>query len=113
MKESDLLKAALITAVIGVIGLFFVMQYTELEETNISDLDSMNEDEEVRIIGTVEDVRKLNNITIISVSQKVIVKAVVFEEVDISTGEKIEVTGELKDYNGEKEITVENLAKSI
>jgi len=109
MKDSTLLKTSLITSIVGVVALFFILQNTELEESRIVDLEEMNEDDEVKIIGVVESVKKRNNVTIISISQKEIVEGVIFENIDIDKGNEIEVIGELKDYQGEKEVIIEKI----
>lgn len=105
MKDSTLLKFALICSVIGVIALFFILQTTELEETNISDLD----DGVVRIRGFVEKVANKGNLTLITISKKELVNAVIFESVEIQEGLFVDLTGQVMDYNGEKEIIIDKL----
>ncbi|MBC8495981.1 hypothetical protein H8D36_07530 [archaeon] len=105
MKDSSLLKLALICSIIGVIVLFFILQTTELEESNISELD----DGVVRIRGFVEKVTNKGNLTLITISKKELVNTVIFESVEIQEGLFVDLIGQVMDYNGEKEIIIDKL----
>lgn len=109
MEEKNLLKFALATAVMGLIALFTILQTSELEETKISDLSQKTEEDTVKIIGYLEKVISKENITIIELSQKQILKAVLFEQVNLTTGSKVSITGKISNYQGEKELIIEKL----
>ncbi|MBC8501211.1 MAG: hypothetical protein ISS25_01460 [Nanoarchaeota archaeon] len=111
MKDSTLLKTALVTSIVGVVALFFILQNTELEESRIVDLEEMNEGDEVKIIGVVESVKKSNDVTIISISQKEIVEGVIFDDVDIHEGELVHVVGEIGEFKGEKEVIIDRIIR--
>ncbi|MFH1769990.1 MAG: hypothetical protein ABH828_00355 [archaeon] len=110
MKDSFLLKIALGCSLVGIVALFFIMRFTELDEFSISELYLLEDGSEVKIVGVVEKVVNSNNVTIISVSQKEIISGVIFEKLEVSEGERVEITGALETYEGEKEVLVEKIA---
>ncbi|NQU98653.1 hypothetical protein HQ533_04245 [Candidatus Woesearchaeota archaeon] len=109
MKDSTLLKLSLLFSLVGICSLFFILQFVELEESRIVELEYMDEDSEVKIIGVVESVRKRNNVTMLSISQKEIVNGIIFDDVNVSNGIEVEVYGTLTSYYDKKEIIIEKI----
>ncbi|MFH1590265.1 MAG: hypothetical protein ABIB43_06885 [archaeon] len=109
MKDSTLLKSALICSIIGISFLFLILQTTELDETRIDSLETMNEGDSVKVIGVVDEVTRRNNITFLTISQKVIITGIIFDDVELKKGANIVIYGELETYNGEKEILIEKI----
>lgn len=110
MKDSTLLRISLTTTIIGLISLFIILQTVELEETSFDSLNDKDEDEIVKIKGVIEKVTNKAELTIITLSQKVLLKGVIFENITLSKGLEVEVIGRVSNYNGEKEILIEKIS---
>jgi len=108
MKEKSLLKIALICTILGIVVLLFLSEIVEVKESKISEAKNVDNGI-VRITGVVENVRVGEKATILSVSKKESIDVVVFGQTDFQKGDFVDVTGEVQDYEGKKEI----LAKEI
>lgn len=104
MQDTTLLKAALITSVIGIIVLYLFSMQLEVEKLGFENKPG----DTVRLVGTVQNVNEYGNVTFVDIKTNKNVKVVVFDKVNIP-GEKVEIVGELQTYKGEKEV----IAKSI
>lgn len=111
MKDSTLLFAAVITGMIGIIGLYFLSDHLELEYSSISEIKEMEDYDIVRVNGTISRVFQKGNFTMITLSRTEFIKVVVFENITVNKGEKLEVVGQVKDYKGEKEVIAEKISK--
>ena len=116
MNDASLLKIAISCSIIGLIILFFISDRIEIDEITIDKLDEMEIGKTVKIKGYVEDVTNLEKVAFLKVAQEKTetVSIVLFKEENISLnkGDYVEVTGEIEDYEGEKEI-IGNLVKRI
>jgi DNA/RNA endonuclease YhcR with UshA esterase domain len=110
MKEKALLKIALVASCIGLLLLFIFSKNIEVNEATIDKIDGM-QDEEVRIQGVVERVSNKEKVTFIEITQEVTTTVVVFDNISINKGEKIEVIGKVDEYNGESEILAERIER--
>lgn len=103
MKDSFILKAAVLTAIIGIGVLFLVMITAELPSSIImSEIDS-----EVRISGLVNSVKNYGQITIVTLDFKDRVDVVLFEDINL-TGQ-LEVVGKVDVYNGKRQLVAEKV----
>ncbi len=104
MQESTLVKASLIVSLFGLTILFFLSRSMEMDVSSIEEVKGMDDFSETVIEGTVTGVYKSDNVTILYLSELQEVKAVVFEDVNLTEGQFVQVKGEVTTYNGEKEI---------
>ena len=111
MKEQSLLKLALVCTILGIFVLLVLSDTVELEETKISDAKNM-ENNVVRITGVVEKATSRGDVTIMTVSKKESIDVVVFDKADFQKGDFVDVTGEVQDYNGRKEIVAKEIKSS-
>lgn len=109
MNNSFLLKLSLVCSIVGVVTLYLILQFVELDDSSIVELDDLSEGTLVKVVGVVESVNSREDFTVFSISQNVLVDAVVFDSVNISAGLRVEVTGKLEEYNGKKELLVEKI----
>ena len=104
MRESAILKIALIFSLIGLIALYFISEGIKVKEYTGRSINS-NIGDDVKLEGIVKNVRKTQNAAFIEVEQKVPLKVVVLKnEVNLTAGEIVEVIGEVQEYNGNEEI---------
>jgi len=116
MNDSTLLKIAVSFSIIGLITLYFVSEKIEIDPVAIDKLDEMEIGRTVKIKGYVEDVHNLEKVAFLKIAQEKTetVSVVLFleENISLKPGDYIEVTGEVEDYEGKKEI-IGNLIKRI
>ena len=114
MKQSLLLKIALTCTIIGIIALFFILQFVELGETAINKINigGVDADETVRISGAISKITEKNGVKFIEVEKTEKISVIVFDEKNtshFSRGDNVEITGKVADYNGKKEIMADEV----
>ena len=107
MNERALLKISLIGSIIGIIILFILSSFTELEENQISNL----EDDNVKVKGIITKITDRETIMIIEIAQQNKIEAIIFKEENISLekGDEIEITGSTDEYEGRQQIIVDKI----
>lgn len=124
MKITDdkILKIALITTLIGLLGLIFTTPYIEVKEVAIGDISNSMIDEEIAINGVVEEVQAIGNgeTYILTVNDgEGRIPVVIFQSVAVEIqesetpletfkGKTVEVTGTVTEYNSQLEIILSN-----
>ncbi|MBN2458745.1 hypothetical protein JXB28_00525 [Candidatus Woesearchaeota archaeon] len=109
MQDSTLLKIALGTSIIGLAALAIILSTMEFEEVSISEAKMLDEETTIRISGIVDRVTSKEDFSIINIKKEETVTVVVFDSINLSKGQKVEIIGEIKDYNGEKELVAESI----
>ena len=109
MNESLLLKTALITAILGLIAITLITKLTSLEEMNIGEAKQADEGAVLKITGTVERVTSKEGFSVISIKKEESIDVVLFDSINLSKGQKVEVTGKTKEYRGSKEIVADKI----
>ena len=107
MQEKLLLKISLICTLIGILALFFLSEHViKVDETSIDKLDELGEGKDVKIKGYVENIKDLDKIAILDVSQIKSVPVLLFKSgnLTINEGDYVEITGEIQEYNGKMEL---------
>jgi len=101
-----LLRLALICSLVGIIALFFISENIEIKEKNIDEINKDNIGEDVRIKGIVSKSADRGKIVLLDIVQPETITIVLFKDHDfnISTGTKVEITGEIDEFNGKMEI---------
>ena len=114
MKEKTLLRVALISAIIGVSVLFIISDNIEIDEKTIDKINKDNIGEKVKIKGIVTKVSDTNKTLFLEISQPESMTLIVFKddkEINISSGDYIEVIGKIDEYKGEMEVIVDKIRK--
>ena len=111
MKETTLLKVALICTLIGLFILYFVSTKIEVNEYRAN---ALNKDigEDVKLTGTVTKINDKGNVVFIDVNQQNPITVVLFTDDDnlkLNNGDNIEVVGEVQEYNGKNEIIAQKM----
>lgn len=109
MQDSLLLKIAMITSIIGLGALALILTTTGLQEIDISQAKQLEEDQAVRITGTVERITAKEDFSIINIKKQEEITVIAFDRVNLSKGQRIEVTGRTEDYKGKKEVIAEEI----
>lgn len=109
MDESLLLKAALVTAILGIIALIVIIKTTDIQEININQAKASEEGETIRITGIVERVTSKEGFSIISIKKEEEISVVLFDSINLSKGQRVEITGKTQDYKGTKELVADKI----
>ena len=108
MKEKTLLKIALICSLVGIVVLFFVSEKISISQVDLDRIDERDIGTDVKIIGRIERATDTEKVMFLEIGQEKIEKVTVilFKDSDISLkeGDYVEITGEIEDYNGKREI---------
>lgn len=101
-----MLRLALICSLVGIIALFFISENMEIKEKNINEINKDNIGEDIKIKGIVSKSTDKGKIILLDIVQPETVTVVLFKDSDfnISTGTKVEITGEIDEFNGQLEI---------
>ena len=108
MRDSILLKLSLIISILGILALFFISESIKIENVKVSDLEKHKEDT-IKIQGIVEQVTKTESATFLKIKQPALVTVVVFEPLDLSKGDIVEVTGKVDEYGNEYEVLADKI----
>ncbi len=116
MREATLLKLALTCSIIGVIGLFFLSETISIDETAISKLDGIGQEERVQLTGIVARVATKGNTTFLTLEKQERVNIVLFSNGaaiydQLHAGENISVLGKVAKYQGKPEIVADKVVR--
>ncbi len=102
MKESTLLKIALISAILGTAALYFIAGQIEVNEKSIDKITSDYIQSDVKIIGHVMKISETDKVAYVDVAQPKSISVVVFKDgkLQLKENDYIEVTGMVEEYEG-------------
>lgn len=111
MKESALLKTALICSLIGLFALYFISEKIEVKDYKPSRLNE-NVGDDVRLTGTIIKISQNENVVFLEVDYQSPITIVMFtddEELGLKINDSIEVFGEVQEYKGKNEIIAQKV----
>ena len=110
MKETLLLKIALICSLIGLIALFFISTKIEFKEYRPNKL-SNNVGDDVKLQGIITKINDKGNVVFVELKQENFVNVVMFSEDNSSLkkGDNVEIIGKVQDFNGKNEIIAQKV----
>ncbi|MBN1377101.1 hypothetical protein JW949_02065 [Candidatus Woesearchaeota archaeon] len=111
MDDNILLKIALFSSLIGIIVLFLILHFSEIELVNINEIDDKI-DEKVRIQGRIVKVSNIGETTFIEISQECTITGIIFDNISLKENTFAEITGTVDEYNGEKEIIIDEIRQN-
>ncbi len=106
MKESTLLKVALIIFIFGTITLYLFAGKIDVQESTIDKITSEYIDKQIKIKGYVASCNDMEKVAYIKIAQPQLIDIVVFKNsaLEIKENDYIEVTGNVDEYNGKLQI---------
>lgn len=111
MQEKTLLKISLITSISGIALLFLLSAGAEKNEKPFQ----LAEDGSRAVVsGRIARVSSSGNLTFLSIYQSEPVGAVIIgkSHVSLEEGDYVEVRGAVENYNGKKELVIEEIRKT-
>lgn len=111
MKETTLLKIALICSLVGLVLLYFISTKIEVKDYKPNILNK-NVGDDVKLTGKVSKITDRGDVVFIEVDQQSPINVVLFTDNDnlkLSNGDNVEVIGKVQEYNGKNEIIAEKI----
>ena len=122
ITDDKILKIALITTLIGILGLIIFTPTIEVKEIEIEEIDNGMIDEEVSIIGVVEEVKpsksgstyflKVNDgtglITVIAFNSVISEMEDSNLSIEMFNNKKVKIVGKITEYNNDLELIISN-----
>ena len=111
MKETTLLKIALICSLIGLIILYFISTGIDVKDYKPSTLNK-NVGDDVKLKGTIAKITDKGSVVFIEVNQQNPVSVVLFNKDDnskLKNGDNVEIIGKIQEYNGKNEIIAQKI----
>ena len=111
MKETTLLKIALICSLAGLIALYFISTRIEIKDYKPNVL-SRNAGDDVQLKGIVTKINDKGNVVFVDVSQQNFVSVVLFTDnnnLNLKNGDNVEVIGKVQEYNGKNEVIAQKI----
>lgn len=122
LTNDRLLKIALITSLIGILGLIIFSPYIEVKEISIKDINRGMVDEEISIVGIVDNIKKSASGTnyFLSINDGTgTISLVIFNstlselkdsapDIEMFKGKKIKAIGKITEFNSELEMILSN-----
>jgi hypothetical protein len=102
MQESTLLKISLLSALIGILALFFISQTMQFPESPL-----LEEDQSYTVQGTIRRITQLDKVTFLEIEKEDELTIVLFKDypVDLHSGDYVEAIGKAsKDNEGELQL---------
>ena len=100
-------------AIIGITILFLISSSIEVSEKSIDKINKDNLGEMIKLNGVVNKIMELNSTSFIELTQPSKVDVVVFKDkqgnLSISEGDKIEIIGNIDEYEGSLEIIAQRI----
>lgn len=111
MKETTLLKIALICSSVGLVALYIISESIELKDYKPNYLSNKNIGDSVELSGQILKITSGNNVVFIELKQEFPVKVVVFTDKEISLNENdyVNIKGKVAEYNGKEEIIADKI----
>ena len=111
MKETTLLKIALICSLVGLAILYFFSTKIEIKDYNPNKL---NKDigEDVKLKGIITKLTDKGNVVFIEINQQSPITVVLFTDEDnlkLKSGDDVEVIGRVQEYNRKNEIIAQTI----
>ena len=113
MNDSLLLKISLSCSLAGLVLLFIFSLTMAVPEKKISEISESDAGSVVIIKGTLASISHDEKRTLLSISQEIIINAILFDDpseaFDGCKGDQIEVKGEIASYKGSQSLIVESI----
>jgi len=112
MEEKDLLRAAVVGAIIGLVSLFLLSTLSTIPSASINELTLNDLEKTVKIDGIVTNVLAKESITIVEIAQHNKMQLVVFDtDIKLQAGDQIQAIGTVEEYNGNLELIADQITK--
>ena len=111
MKETTLLKIALVCSLLGLGIIYFISAKIDVKDYKPSQLNE-NVGDDVKLIGTIAKISQNDNVAFIEINYQSPITVVLFAEnknLSLKINDSIEIIGEVQEYRGKNEIIAQKV----
>ena len=111
MKETTLLKIALICSLIGLLALYFISSKIEVKDYKPAELNK-NVGDDVKLKGIITKISDKGNVVFVDLKNENYMTVVLFtseNDLKLKKGDNVEVIGKVQEYNGKNEIIAQKV----
>ena len=101
------------TSLVGIIGLFIMLQFTPIPVHDISHIKAIDEGSTIRMEGVVRQITNASNVTFIDIEAVETMDVIIFDSLSLRLrpGDTVIVEGKSEEYQGETEIIADSIIK--
>ena len=110
MKETALLKIALICSLIGLLVLYFIS--TKIEVKDYRPILNKNIGEDVKLSGTITKISDRGDVVFVELNQENPITIVIFQNnknISLKNNDYVEIFGTVQEYNRKNEIIADKI----
>ncbi|MBI2140467.1 hypothetical protein HYU14_06075 [Candidatus Woesearchaeota archaeon] len=113
MEEKRLLGIALIGFLVGLLIIFFLSQSMDISPTSIDSLQSLPNEQDIKIMGAVTKIVESGNNLLLTIEEPKQVKVFLYQNKNgdfaIQEGDQVEILGTIDTFRGEKQIIADRI----
>lgn len=114
MKESMLLKIALITSLTGLILLYFFSGRIEIDESSIAKIDRTDTGNFVKVKGIVSKVNDRDSYVVLQIVEPKAIDVIFFKDKElgnltINEQDEVEILGKVSEFKGKQQIVADKI----
>ena len=108
MDNTKLLKISIIIAFSGIITLFLISKFIEIDKIELNVIDKTMIGKTVKVEGKVKSIQNLEKITILKLENST-VEMILFSKIEVNSGEDVSMIGKVDTYEDKLQIKVDTL----
>ncbi len=113
MKESLLLKIALITSLVGLIILYFFSGRIEIDESSIAKIDRTDVGDFVKVKGKISKINDNENYIVLQIEEPKTISVIFFKDVNMNVSvnvqDEVEILGKVSEFKGKQQIIADRI----
>lgn len=111
MKETTLLKAALICSLVGLFALYFISTKIDFKDYEPGAINK-NVGDDVKLIGRISKISQREGIAFLEIEHQSPITVVLFADdknLSLKANDSVEILGEVQEYKGRNEIIAQKV----
>ncbi len=110
MKQTTLLKLALISSILGTCLLYILSETIPIPEKTISEIKEIV-DGKIRLNGVIKEIKQTEKSIVYAIEKPEQISAISFGNIEkvLKIGDKVEIVGEISEFKGKKQIIIEKI----
>lgn len=106
LNDNLIIKLSVVLSLLGIILLFILSNYSDLDIISPSKINQYNEDDDIIIRGTLHSVNNRGTVTVLKISEIVTTDVIIFDDIDLKNeiNKNVFIRGVIRENRGKKEI---------
>lgn len=97
MSENTVLKVALVCTLVGIVLLYGISLFIEVDEKDVSEISDLDFGKTIRVKGVVSDVKSYDSFSILKISQAQSVEVFLFDNFSVPVGVNVDIYGKVQE----------------